>query len=207
MENWNRKQHFDFFNKFDYPHFNITVDLEISEFKKYTKNQNISFFKAMVFLVTKTANEVEEFKYRIKNDNQVIILDKINPSFTIMGDNELFSFCNSKYYEDKESFFQNMNKNIKKYNKNPVVSKKADKMNSIYITSLPWINFNSITHPINIKNVDSVPRIAWGKYRKERDSIIIPFSVQVHHALMDGYHVSKYINDLKKKIKNPQKYL
>ena len=100
-----------------------------------------------------------------------------------------------------------MNKNIKKYNKNPVVSKKADKMNSIYITSLPWINFNSITHPINIKNVDSVPRIAWGKYRKERDSIIIPFSVQVHHALMDGYHVSKYINDLKKKIKNPQKYL
>lgn len=207
MENWKRKQHFDFFNKFDYPHFNITVDLEISKFKKYTKKNNISFFKSMVFLVTKTANEIKEFKYRIVDDNQVVILEKVNPSFTIMGDNEVFTFCNSVYHEDKEKFFEYMEQNIKKYKENPVVSDEADKMDSIYMTSLPWINFNSITHPIDIKNVDSVPRIAWGKYRKEGNLITLPFSVQVHHALMDGYHVSKYVNNFKNKLENPQKYL
>lgn len=207
MNNWNRKQHFDFFNKFDYPHFNITVDIEISQFKKYTKKNNISFFKSMVFLVTKNANEIEEFKYRIIDDDQVVVLDKVNPAFTIMSDNDLFSFCNSIYYENKEKFFAKMEENIKSYKENPVVSEKADKMDSIYMTSLPWINFNSITHPINIKDVDSVPRIAWGKYCKEGDKIIIPFSIQVHHALMDGYHVSKFIDDLKNKLENPQKYL
>ncbi|MFO7814752.1 MAG: CatA-like O-acetyltransferase [Halanaerobiales bacterium] len=100
-----------------------------------------------------------------------------------------------------------MDKNIRKFKENTVVSKEADQMNSIYMTSLPWINFNSITHPINIKNVDSVPRIVWGKYRKEGDSITIPFSIQVHHTLMDGYHVSKYVNNFKNKVKNLQKYL
>lgn len=207
MESWNRKQHFDFFNNFDYPHFNITVDLRISKFKKYTEKNNISFFKSMVFLVTKAANEIEEFKYRIIDNNQVIILEKVHPSFTIMGDNEVFTFCNSVYHEDKDKFFEYMEQNIKKYKENPVVSEKVDKMDSIYMTSLPWINFNSITHPIDIKNVDSVPRISWGKYRQDNESIFMPFSVQVHHALMDGYHVSKYINNLKAKLENPQKYL
>lgn len=207
MKDWNRKQHFDFFNKFDYPHFNITVDLEISGLKKYTKRNNISFLKSMVFLVTKSANEIKEFKYRIIDDNQVVILEKVNPAFTIMSDDNLFSFCNSVYYENKEKFFKNMDKSIRKYKQNPVVSGKADKMDYIYMTSLPWINFNSITHPINIKNVDSVPRIAWGKYCKEGNKISIPFSIQVHHALMDGYHVAKYINNLKNKLENPQKYL
>jgi len=207
MKNWKRKQHFDFFNGFDYPHFNITMDLDITKTKKYTDKNNISFFQSMVFLVTKTANEIKEFKYRIVDDNQVVILEKVNPSFTIMSDKEVFTFCNSIYYEDKEKFFEVMEQNIKKYKEKPVVSEEADKMDSIYITSLPWINFNSITHPINIKNIDSVPRIAWGKYRKDNDSITIPFSVQVHHALMDGYHVSKYINNLKTKLEEPQKYL
>ncbi|MFO7814753.1 MAG: CatA-like O-acetyltransferase [Halanaerobiales bacterium] len=90
MENWNREQHFDFFNKFDYPHFNITVDIEISKLKNYTSKNNISFFKSMVFLVAKNANEIKESKYRIIDDNQVVILEKVKPSFTIMKIKKVF---------------------------------------------------------------------------------------------------------------------
>lgn len=44
MENWSRKQHFDFFNNFDYPHFNITLDLNITKLYNYIKENEISFF-------------------------------------------------------------------------------------------------------------------------------------------------------------------
>ena len=207
MENWSRKQHFDFFIDFDYPQFNITVDIDITSLINYIREKDISFFKSIVFLVTKTANQVEEFKYRIIDNNQVVIVDQVDPSFTIMGENDVFSFCNSTYYDNMDDFFASMEENIEKYKENPSVSAEENQLDAVYLTSLPWLSFNSITHPIDIKNVDSNPRIAWGKYYKEDDKIILPFSVQVHHALMDGYHVSKYINKFKEKINNPQKSL
>ena len=51
---------------------------------------------------------------------------------------------------------------------------------------------------ITINRNDSVPKISWGKYFTEGDKVLLPFSVQVHHALADGYHVGKYVNDLQK---------
>lgn len=207
MENWPRKQHFDFFNNFDYPHFNITLDLDITRLYNYIKENKISFFRTMVYFVTKTANNIKEFRYRVINNNQVVEFEEINPSFTIMSEENVFSFCNSKYFPDKKRFFRSMEENIKKYKDNPAVSEEEDKIDSIYITSLPWISFNSITHPIDIKNVDSVPRIAWGKYKKENSKVLLPFSIQVHHGLMDGYHVSKYVDYINGLINNTQKYL
>lgn len=207
MDNWSRKQHFDFFNDFDYPHFNITLDLDITKLYDFIKINNISFFKTMVYLVTKTANDIKEFRYRVIKGNQVIEYEQINPSFTIMSEDNVFSFCNSDYYPDKENFFKSMEESIKKYKNDPAVSEEEDKIDSIYLTSLPWISFNSITHPINIKNVDSVPRIAWGKYKEENSKIILPFSIQVHHGLMDGYHVSKYVDYINDLINNPDKHL
>ena len=202
MENWPRKQHFDFFNNFDYPHFNITLDLDITRLYNYIRENEISFFKTMVYYVTKTANNIKEFRYRVINNNQVVEFEEINPSFTIMSEENVFSFCNSKYFPDKKRFFRSMEENIKKYKDNPAVSEEEDKIDSIYITSLPWISFNSITHPIDIKNVDSVPRIAWGKYKKVDSKVLLPFSIQVHHGLMDGYHVSKYVDYINKLINN-----
>ncbi|WP_428866904.1 CatA-like O-acetyltransferase [Clostridium sediminicola] len=54
---------------------------------------------------------------------------------------------------------------------------------------LIWVSFTSITHPIQMNPVHSVPRIAWGKYFEENGKIKLPLSVQVHHSLVDGIHV------------------
>ena len=42
--------------------------------------------------------------------------------------------------------------------------------------------------------VDSIPRIAWGKFFSKGDRIKMPLSVQIHHALADGIHVGRYFN-------------
>jgi chloramphenicol O-acetyltransferase type A len=55
--------------------------------------------------------------------------------------------------------------------------------------------------------VDSIPRIAWGKYFEENGKIKLPLSVQVHHALVDGLHVGQYFNAIQEILDNPLKYL
>ena len=39
-----------------------------------------------------------------------------------------------------------------------------------------------------------------GKYYEEGGGIWLPLAVQVHHAVCDGFHVCRFINDLQAKL-------
>lgn len=93
-------------------------------------------------------------------------------------------------------------------NKNNITIKdEPGRDDLLYITSIPWISFTNITHPIQMTPVDSIPRISWGKYFEESGKVKLPLSVQVHHALVDGIHVGKFFNNIQEILDNPIKYL
>jgi chloramphenicol O-acetyltransferase type A len=77
----------------------------------------------------------------------------------------------------------------------------------IYFTTLPWFSFTSFAHARKRGRGDSVPRIAFGKFVKENERTLLPFSVEVHHALMDGLHVGRYVNRLQEALDNPEDFI
>jgi chloramphenicol O-acetyltransferase type A len=62
-------------------------------------------------------------------------------------------------------------------------------------------------HPLKLSPPDSVPRFAWGKYRQEGDKIIMPLSVQGHHAVMDGLHAGKFYEEFQRLVNLPDLFL
>ena len=62
----------------------------------------------------------------------------------------------------------------------------------IYYTSIPWVSFTQLNHTITHDREDSVPRLSWGKYREEGGCVVLPYSVQVHHAFVDGIHIARF---------------
>jgi chloramphenicol O-acetyltransferase type A len=80
---------------------------------------------------------------------------------------------------------------------------ESERDDLLYITSVPWVSFTGMTHPVQMKPVDSIPRISWGKYFEENGRVKLPLSVQVHHALMDGVHVGQYFIKLQELLDNP----
>jgi len=199
---WKRKKHFEFFSKLDYPHFNITANLIISELKKLSKETELSFFKGMLYLSVKTANQIPEFKQRIRNE-EIIEHDLVHPSYTSMSGDEVFSFTHVEYDPDPRIFFENAIKAEEKIKQNPSIESDPHQDDRLYITSIPWISFTSFTHPIHMNPVDSVPRISWGKFFPENGSWKIPLGVQAHHALVDGFHVGQYFKQLQEYLDNP----
>ena len=191
IENWKRKDHFNYFKQLNYPHFNICGNLDITSFYKYIKENKIPFFISVLYASTKTANSIKEFKFRIKEDN-VIEYETVSPSFTIMTEGEVFSFCTSNFIDDFKKFKNNTLSQIEKVKNN---------------TSIPWISFTNITHPIQMSPVDSIPRISWGKYFEEGGKIKLPLSVQAHHALVDGIHVGQFFNTFQEILDNPMNYI
>jgi chloramphenicol O-acetyltransferase type A len=75
------------------------------------------------------------------------------------------------------------------------------------MTAIPWISFTSFMHPLHLHPVDSVPRFAWGKFFADGEALKMPFSVQGHHALMDGLHAARYIERVQRYLNRPESVL
>jgi chloramphenicol O-acetyltransferase type A len=72
---------------------------------------------------------------------------------------------------------------------------------------LPWVSFTSFSHARNWRQQDSIPRIAFGKFIEENDRILLPISVEVHHALVDGLHVGRFLMRLEELLSKPEAYV
>ncbi len=206
IENWERKNHYNHFKQLDYPHFNICANVDITEFYRFIKEKESPFFVSFLYVATKTANSIKEFRYRIRED-RIIEHEIVSPSFTVMSLNEVFSFCTAKFTDKFSDFKINTSKEMEKIKNTISVEDDPGRDDLIYVTSIPWISFTSITHPIQMNPVDSIPRISWGKYFEENGKIKLPISVQTHHALADGIHVGKYFETIQEILNNPVKYL
>lgn len=202
-EEYPRSKHFQLFRQMDYPHFNICANLDITGLQIFLQKHKQSFFKTMVCLSVKAANDIEEFHYRIRAD-KVVIHDRVDPSFTVLSTADVFSFCTVRYQDDLAKFYQEITERMAAIQGQVSVEDEPGRDDLLYITSIPWVSFTSISHPINLHPVDSIPRIAWGKFFEENGKVKLPLSVQVHHALMDGLHVGRYFQDLQELLDHPE---
>ena len=107
------------------------------------------------------------------------------------------------YFSDFKRFYQNAQKQneLGRTGKLPFDGRNND-LNIIHYSVIPWIEFSSFSHPRNFKNNDSIPKIVFGKYYEDNGSFYLPISIEVHHALMDGYHLGEYLQKLQKQLNN-----
>lgn len=203
LEIWSRREHFNVFSSWDNPHFNMCANIDLTSFYSYIKQHTISFNLAVVFTLTKTANAIPEFRYRIRN-GRVIEHDIVHPSSTILGKDNVFSFCAMDYMEIFSDFAVNASEKIDRVKKRPrLIEENQDRDDWLFLTAIPWVSFTSFMHPMTFP-VDSVPRFAWGKFYRENDFIKMPLSVQGHHAVMDGLHLGFYYQKLQDYLDHPK---
>ncbi|HOJ78611.1 MAG TPA: chloramphenicol acetyltransferase [Bacillota bacterium] len=198
LNTWKRKEHFNFFYRMDYPQFNICANIDVTKFLDFVKTKRLSFYYAMIYLTTQVVNEIINFRYRIR-EGQVVLHDKIHPSFTDMGkEDDLFRIVTVELSDDLFEFVRNAESKSQNQKEFFSFEDHVDRDDLIYITCIPWVSFTHLSHTISLNRDDSVPRISWGKYYSQTNRILLPFSVQVHHALVDGVHVGEYFTRLQK---------
>ncbi|MBP8894155.1 MAG: chloramphenicol acetyltransferase CAT, partial [Saprospiraceae bacterium] len=52
-----------------------------------------------------------------------------------------------------------------------------------------------------------IPIFTMGKYFQQDNKILLPMSVQVHHAVCDGYHTSRFFNEVQELVSNFETWL
>jgi chloramphenicol O-acetyltransferase type A len=195
LNSWNRKEHFLFFKQMEEPFYGITTTIDCTQAYAKAKVLDVSFFSYYLHKTLSAVNAVENFRYRIIED-EVYIFDVIDASATVMREDTTFGFSYMPFTEDINEFTQIVETEIERMQTTTGVFTREYPDNLIHFSALPWINFTSLSHARSFTWPDSCPKISVGKLTEENGKKSIPISVHVHHGLADGYHVGLFLEKL-----------
>lgn len=194
IENWNRKEHFEFFNQMEEPFFGITTKIDCTIAYENAKKFGVSFFAYYLHKTLIAVNQTENFRYRII-ENEVYIFDKIDASATIMREDKTFGFSFIDFQEDLKKFSKDTIQEIERVRKTTgLFTREFPLINLIHFSTIPWINFTSLSHARNFTFQDSCPKITFGKMTiSKKGKRKMAMSIHVHHGLVDGYHIGEFV--------------
>tara|TARA_R110002012_G_scaffold273100_1_gene458912 strand:- start:266 stop:769 length:504 start_codon:yes stop_codon:yes gene_type:complete len=158
------------------------------------KEKKMSFFLYYLYRALKAVNRIENFKYRIIQ-NDVYEYEQVNASPTINRKDGTFGFAYMNYFDEEAEFYRNALKEIEKVQNSNSLLPALTGENVIHFSAIPWINFTSLSHARSYSQADSCPKISFGKITEVNGVKTMPTSIHVHHALMDGFHVGKFIEE------------
>ena len=186
LKNWKRAIHCEVFRKSMQPQYGVSFELDITNFLKIIREKGYSFTFSFVYIVSKCANECEEFRYRFQ-DGEVVLFERIDTSFTYMDEGEeLFKVVNVPMKDSLEEYVKAAEETVsaqKEYFTGPMG-------NDIYqFSPFPWVSFTHISHTDSGRKDNATPLFDWGKYYIRDGRTYLPFSVQVHHSFVDGLHI------------------
>ena len=197
LASWPRKEHFEFFSKFEEPFFGINTVIDCTIAYETSKKKGVSFFLYYLHKTLIAVNAVENFRYRI-SEGTIYIHDTINASATLTREDNTFGFSLMGYHTDFETFSTNATTEIERVrNTTGLFTRSFEDDNIIHFSAIPWIDFTALSHARSYSFPDSCPKISVGKMTVHPDGKrTMPISVHVHHGLMDGYHIGAFLTHL-----------
>lgn len=194
---WKRAFHCQVFRNSIEPSYCVSFELDITNFLKKVRKDDLSFTLSLIYIVSRCANDIEEFRYRFL-DGKIVLYDKINTAFTYLNkETELFKVVNVEMQDTLEQY-------------NSVAARKAEDQKEYFtgplgndvfqFSPMPWVSYTHISHTNSGKKDNATPLFDWGKYFDRDGKKILPFSVQVHHSFVDGIHIGKLVDSLQNNL-------
>ncbi|MBA2662750.1 MAG: hypothetical protein H0U74_10675 [Bradymonadaceae bacterium] len=201
LQSWPRRSHFEFFRSFHDPFLDICVRVEVTGLRNRARAAGESIFAAMLYESMAAINAVPELRQRIRGD-QVVEHARVHPTFTVLNEAEIFNFCTGEFQEDRAAFFADTATRAAATKALSALDAGHDDARDdlVYVTSLPWLDFQSIGHAYAARAGDSNVRLAWGRIVVD-DARRASVSVQLtaHHGLVDGLHAARFFKALEER--------
>jgi chloramphenicol O-acetyltransferase type A len=203
IDNWPRRNTYEFFKDYEDPFFNFTANVDITTVYDFCKQNGLGVSLTLLFYSLVTANQIREFRIRLV-DGRLVEFDRIHATQTILNDDETFSFA---YFEMKPDVFQ-FNESGKKaremYKELRSFDVESHRFDLIYYSAIPWVSFTSFKHASRLDRRQTIPRIVFGKLFEDSDRMLMPLSVEANHMIMDGFHVGKFFTSYQDTLNSVQ---
>lgn len=204
LDTWPRRPHYDLFRAYDNPWFNLCADVDVTALHAWCgKGPSRSFFAASLWCSLAAANEIEELRYRIRGP-EVVVHPLIHGGSTVLLSDGTFRFAYYDYFPEMHRFIEHVGEITERVrSESGPLDPQDDRDDLIHYSVIPWVSFTSFSHARRWGTEDAVPKIVFGKHREVGGRRLMPVSVEVHHALVDGLHVGRFYEAFQHRLDRP----
>ena len=198
---WNRNEHFEHYLHTIPCTYSMTVQLDVTRLLEAVKGKNKSFQAALLYGVAHVINRHKELRMSLDEQGEPGYFDVVHPSYTVFhAETETFSNLWTEYSDDFEIFHAAYLRDLSEYGSDTAFVCKTPVPNLFNFSSLPWVTFTEFHLSLAKGFGYLLPIITVGRYFKQQKKTLLPFAVQLHHAACDGFHASRFVNELQQWI-------
>lgn len=198
LDTWARKEHFEHYFHQVPCTYSMTTKLDIMPLIEAKER----LYPAMLYRIAKAVNQYQEFRMDLGPDGTLGFYTEMHPCYTIFHqDSETFSNLWTEYTDDYEAFCRAYQQDLEQFGSCKDMMAKPDvPVNTFPVSMVPWESFEGFN--LNLQNGYRYlpPIFTMGKYQRDERGVWLPLSIQVNHAVCDGFHVCRFIAALREMI-------
>lgn len=180
----------------------LTVDIDVTGLVAFAKENHLKVYPSMIWVVSNVVNAHDEFKYGWDSGGNLIKWDFISPSYVdFHKEDERFAKYVTAYSDDLFDFCRRFMLDREK-NRHERAFADHQPPNFFDVSCLPWVRYRHFDVHVFDEGAFLAPVITWGRYEMERGRFLMPLSMNIHHAVADGFHLSRFFVEVQELIRS-----
>lgn len=176
----------------------MTVNLDITKLMEFRRTHQYKLYPVLLYVLSQAVNTYEEFRTAFDSEGQLGFWSEMHPSYTIFHkESETLSSMWTSWSNNLEEFINNFNTDMQTFsNREGIMAKPHAPANVFPVSILPWTSFTGFNLNIQSDGKYLLPIFTFSKCFSQDNKLLIPLALQVHHAVCDGFHASRFVNTL-----------
>ncbi|MFI1309534.1 type A chloramphenicol O-acetyltransferase [Streptomyces albidoflavus] len=205
LDTWPRRQHFDHYRRRVPCTYAMTVEVDVTTFAAALRRSPRKSYLAQVWALATVVNRHEEFRMCLTDSGDPAVWPVVHPAFTVFNpQRETFACVWAPYDPDFGTFHDAAAPLLAEHSRATDFFPQGNPPpNTFDVSSLPWASFTGFTLDIRDGWDHLAPIFTLGRYTEREARLLLPLSVQIHHAAADGFHTARLTNDLQTLLADP----
>ncbi len=198
LDSWARREHFEHYHSEVPCTYSMTTKLDITALVE----AKVRLYPAMLYLITRAVNRFPQFRMDFDSEGKLGVYGEMHPCYTIFHrDSETFSNLWTEYTEDYPAFCRAYERDLEQFGNNKsMMAKPGVPANTFPVSMIPWESFDGFNLNLEKGYGYLLPIFTMGRYTENNGRYLLPLSIQVNHAVCDGFHVCRFISALREMI-------
>lgn len=198
----------EIFRNFVSSWYSITTEIDCTEASLAARAAGRSFFLYYLYAVLRSANEVDELRFRKDKNGQVVFHDRVDIISPIAVPGKTFYTIRIPYHEDFNRFYAeayalitNIPEDGDPYGAEKHLAQQGD-YDVVHLSAVPKMYFTSTTYTLaEAGNACSHPLMTAGKTVTREGRLVFPLSIYVDHSFVDGSHLASFFGKIEEYLK------
>lgn len=197
LDTWPRREWFGHYLYSVPCSYSMTANLDVTQLRAVLRARGGKLYPATAHMLGTVVNRHAEFRTTTQN-GIVGTYDVLHPTYTVFdAERESFSCLWTPYTPDFAAFQAHMLDDYAKWGKTGRMFPQEEQPENMFnLSSIPWTNFTGFQLNLDPGSGYLLPIFTTGKCCEAQGKQLLPIAVQVHHAVCDGYHVSRLLEEL-----------